>query len=318
VVGRGGVDLTGTTKKVIKAVLALYVLLSIPPVLYVSHKVIVKIKKSFVDKGKLIDEPDPNSDFVLTDEKGADTANPFTSYTLIAHAGGALFDRNGAMLTYTNAKEAVDQNYNRGHRVFEIDFALTNDDRLIAVHDWEFGKNMTGGNWTGVPSLGEWKRAKIYGEYTTLDVDGVIGLLDKYPDIYIVTDTKALSADMITKEFAEIKRAAQEVNAALLDRIIPQIYYPRMLEIIYALYPFQNVIYTLYQSSQNDDEVLRFVQNHPSIKAVTMWPDRAAAGFVEALIQADKKVYIHTVNRFEEAYEARTRGVFGFYTDYLF
>jgi glycerophosphoryl diester phosphodiesterase len=50
-----------------------------------------------------------------------------------------------------------------------------------------------------------------------------------YPEIYIVTDTKETDPELITKEFAEIKRAAQKVNAALLDRIIPQIYYPRML-----------------------------------------------------------------------------------------
>ncbi|MDR0553212.1 MAG: hypothetical protein LBG76_00225 [Treponema sp.] len=248
---------------------------------------------------------------------GGGGVNPF-DFTLAAPAGGVLFDRNGAMLTYTNSKEAIEQNYRRGHRVFEIDFYLTRDGRLAAVHDWEHGKNITGENWMEAPSLAEWKKSKIHGEYTPLDVDDIIVLLNMYPDMYIVTDTKETDPELITKEFAEIKRAAQKVNAALLDRIIPQIYYPRMLETIYALYPFQNVIYTLYQSSQTDDEVLRFVQNHPSVKALTMWPDRASAGFVEVLKKLDKKVYVHTVNRFEEAYQARTRGVFGFYTDYLF
>jgi hypothetical protein len=45
----------------------------------------------------------------------------------------------------------------------------------------------------------------------------------------------------------------------------------------------QNIIYTLYQSSQTDDEVLRFAEQHESVKAITMWSERASAEFVEAL-----------------------------------
>jgi glycerophosphoryl diester phosphodiesterase len=92
---------------------------------------------------------------------GGGGSTRFIDYTLIAHAGGTLFDRDGAMLTYTNSKEAIEQNYRRGHRVFEIDFSLTRDGYLAAVHDWEHGKRLTGENWTGTPRLPNGRRQKF-------------------------------------------------------------------------------------------------------------------------------------------------------------
>jgi glycerophosphoryl diester phosphodiesterase len=91
-----------------------------------------------------------------------------------------------------------------------------------------------------------------------------------------------------------------------------------MLETIYNIYEFKNVIYTLYQSQQTDAAVIDFVKNHDSIFAVTMWPERAAEDFIRQLNESNKLVYVHTVNRFEEAYNIIKRGVYGLYTDYLY
>src|SRR5210317_451008 len=52
----------------------------------------------------------------------------------IAHAGGSL---NGQK--YTNSLEALNLNYQKGHRFFEVDFSWTSDEGLVAIHDW--GKN---------------------------------------------------------------------------------------------------------------------------------------------------------------------------------
>lgn len=54
---------------------------------------------------------------------------------LIAHAGGAARE-NGYVSYYTNSKEALIENYNLGHRVFEFDFYLTSDSQLAVAHDW--------------------------------------------------------------------------------------------------------------------------------------------------------------------------------------
>jgi glycerophosphoryl diester phosphodiesterase len=237
---------------------------------------------------------------------------------LIAHAGGALYGIGGEIITYTNSLEAIEQNYQRGHRFFEIDFSLTKDGKLAAVHDWRTGKEITQAEWTGIPTNEEWKAKKIHGKYKTLDIDGIIALMAKYRDMFIVTDTKETQENMVAKQFMEIYKASGQIDIEILNRFIPQIYYPQMLKTIYDIYPFRNVIYTLYQSPQSDEEVLEFVKNHNSIYAVTMWPDRAVENFVNELTKLDKRIYVHTVNKFEEAYQIMQSGVSGLYTDYLY
>ena len=49
----------------------------------------------------------------------------------IAHAGGGINN-----ITYSNCLEALNLNYKLGHRVFEIDFSCTSDNKLISLHDW--------------------------------------------------------------------------------------------------------------------------------------------------------------------------------------
>jgi glycerophosphoryl diester phosphodiesterase len=49
-----------------------------------------------------------------------------------------------------------------------------------------------------------------------------------------------------------------------------------------------------------------------------MWPERATENFVQRLNESDKLVYVHTVNKLEEAYNIIKRGVYGLYTDYLY
>jgi glycerophosphoryl diester phosphodiesterase len=240
------------------------------------------------------------------------------STLLIAHAGGALFGTDGEIIAYTNSLEAIEQNYRKGHRVFEIDFSLTKDGKLAAVHDWSHGKEITQADWIDIPTNEEWKKEKIYGQYTPLDINDIITLMEKYKDLFIITDTKEIQGDIIARQFMEIYNTAEQINIETLNRFIPQIYYPQMLKIIYDVYPFQNVIYTLYQSTQSDSEVLEFVRKHNSIYAITMWPNRATESFITELKNLNKLIYVHTVNRFEDAYQIIQGGISGLYTDYLY
>ncbi|MDR1986860.1 MAG: hypothetical protein LBP88_07825, partial [Treponema sp.] len=134
--------------------------------------------------------------------------------------------------------EAIEQNYKKGHRVFEIDFSLTTDGKLVAVHDWDHGKRITNASWTNIPTNEEWKQEKIYDKYTPINIDDIITLMEKYKDMFIVTDTKETKKDIVVKQFMEIYQSADQINIEILDRFIPQIYYPKMLETIYDIYPF--------------------------------------------------------------------------------
>ena len=299
----------GRRKTVFIILAAVYFLGSIPPVCYVAYKAVSRLRHNYIPEfGHSIEQKKANRE----------NRKPFTDYQLIAHAGGALFDEFGTMLPYTNSKEAVLANYEKGHRVFELDFHLTADGFLAAGHDWDKSAGELTGTLRKKPTLREWKDTKIYGTYTTMDINDVIELLAQYEDMYIVTDTKETAAGAITKQFSEIVQAAKKIDAALLDRIIPQIYYPAMLKTVFAVHEFPAVIYTLYLSSQTDAGVLRFVEAHPAIKAVTMQEARATKEFVAALGARQLVTYIHTINRFTEALDILNRGVYGLYTDYLY
>jgi len=101
----------------------------------------------------------------------------------IAHAGGEV---NG--IKSTNSKEALDQNYARGFRIFELDLIKTSDEKTVAAHDWKMWARFTDYNGALPPSHEEFMKYKIYGDYTTLDMKGINDWFTKHPDAVLVTD----------------------------------------------------------------------------------------------------------------------------------
>jgi glycerophosphoryl diester phosphodiesterase len=286
-----------------------FLIIILPAINTQAHKVFVKFDSGFQIENAV------EAKFV---EHEAEHLVPFTDHVLIAHAGGALPSKD-EVHTYTNALEAVEFNYQKGYRIFEIDFNLTKDGKLAAVHDWQIASGLTGSIWGPEgPELQEWKSEKILGKYTSMDVEDVMRLMDLHRDMFVVTDTKDVEAEAVSKEFLEIRRAAEKVNMNILKRIVPQIYNPQMLETVSLVYPFENIIYTLYQSNQNQDQVLNFVRDNDRIKAVTMGEYTASENFVHNLAEIGKPVYVHTVNSVSDASELHKKGVHGLYTDSLF
>ena len=55
----------------------------------------------------------------------------FYDYNVIAHAGGGI-DGN----IYTDSLEALNQSYQNGTRLFDIDLRFTSDDEIVLRHDW--------------------------------------------------------------------------------------------------------------------------------------------------------------------------------------
>ncbi|MEP3209940.1 MAG: interleukin-like EMT inducer domain-containing protein [Maribacter sp.] len=101
----------------------------------------------------------------------------------IAHAGGEV---NG--IKSTNTKEALDQNYKKGFRLFELDIIETSDGQLVAAHDWKMWSRFTDYKGELPPSHEEFMKHKIYGDYTTLDFKGINAWFAAHPDATLVTD----------------------------------------------------------------------------------------------------------------------------------
>ena len=231
----------------------------------------------------------------------------------IAHAGGKLGD-----YYYSNCKEAIETNYEKGFRCFEIDFILTKDDQLVCRHDWDYQvqRDIESGN---IVNLETFLNAPIFNVYTPISSSGLLDLMETYPDIYIITDTKYTDEDSIRKEFDSLLLQASG-REYLLDRFIIQIYNNDMYFTVYNIYPFKNWIYTLYQvwdgSDSNFEQYARFCCDH-NIGAITCWNHFANQTIVNTVNEYGLKLYVHTENDIEKARELYALGVDGFYTDEL-
>ena len=241
---------------------------------------------------------------------------------LVAHAGGTIREKEYNTF-YTNSLEALQQNYGLGHRLFEMDFYLTSDRKLAAVHDWhQFG------NKDGVAlSSEEWKNFKAYGSpetpsrFTTMLIGDVLDQMVINSDMVLITDTKSMEIpkeDTVT-QFEQIVTEAKNRDESLLDRVVPQIYNQEMFGEIEAIYPFQHIIYTLYSSPDSAEEVIDFISKHKEIEAVTIsFADpRFNQDFIDAVHRLNKRIYIHTVHTYDDLTKYANVNVDGFYTGLL-
>ena len=159
----------------------------------------------------------------------------------------------------------------------------------------------------------------MLGSYTPLDIDQVVGLMRTHPDMYVVTDTKYVDAPHVKQEFGLIVRAMGSDKAELGKRFIVQIYNESMLEPIRSVYPFPNVIYTIYQHNLLPAKSSRSVQfaRANGIPVITLdmvhWSARLAAEIRAAGLASA----INSINSPSEAAALNAAGVRFLYSDSL-
>lgn len=101
----------------------------------------------------------------------------------IAHAGGAVDGHS-----YTNTQTALDQNYGKGFRFFELDIIKTSDNHFVAAHDWNMWSRFTEYSGELPPTLEEFKKHTIYGDYITMDMEAINKWFSAHPDATLITD----------------------------------------------------------------------------------------------------------------------------------
>lgn len=230
----------------------------------------------------------------------------WTQSPYVAHAlGGVDGD------TYTNSREAFFENYRGGHRVFEADLRLTKDGELAVVHDLPVNKN-------GEPmTLKEFQKHKIQGKYTPLSFRSLAKLMKKYPDIYLVTDSKETDTQLVAQQFQKIVEIGNETDPEILKRIIPQIYNMEMYDTVMNIYGWQSMIFTLYALQDfSEREVIDFAYQK-GIGVITTHIGKNQDMFFHELYERDIQVYMHTFNTKEEEADLKRGGVSGIYTDFL-
>lgn len=190
----------------------------------------------------------------------------------IAHAFGGILGTS-----YTNSYEAFLLNYELGHRVFEVDFSITEDGKTVAAHDPEHWRksshvysDITQPNLDATTfTYNNFMSSLWYDKYHPIDLTKLFQIMQEYPDIYIVTDSKYFDKERVNRQFTAFRTAAEAVDPTLLDRFIIQIYNPEMLDYIMEVYPWKSVIYTLYANPDwTAENVLEFA-NQSGVNFIT-------------------------------------------------
>jgi glycerophosphoryl diester phosphodiesterase len=220
---------------------------------------------------------------------------------LIAHAGGAAY---GYRLT--NSLEALENSYELGFRIFELDFERTSDEKYVLLHDWD---SMAGRMLfeKRVFSLDEFKNADTFASLTLLDLDDLLEWLSVHEDCFIITDAKCGNEPFLSELYG--------IAEALSDRFIPQAYsyeeYRKAKEI-----GFKNVLLTLYQMNDTEEALVSFAESEKPW-AVTIPETVLTRSLVSSLAKAGIYTYAHTVNDLSFYEEWQAFGLYGIYTDYF-
>jgi glycerophosphoryl diester phosphodiesterase len=244
------------------------------------------------------------------DRQGA-TISPthlLDSSNIVAHAMGGI---DG--FTYTNSLDAFLFNYRQGVRTFEVDLRLTADDQVVAGHDDSLRDNFGMDGDISTITRARFLQQRYQNRFQTLDLQKILALMTKYSDIVLVTDTKS--------DFEKIMDILVTMggrhNSRLLDRIIPQIYAEKDYAVVKSLYPFKQIIYTLYRTDATDEEVLDFVRDKDDISIITVSKVRFSEKLTSDLKQMGKRVFVHTLNNKRAISRYLALGASGIYTDFF-
>ncbi|HHS96095.1 MAG TPA: hypothetical protein ENJ45_05845, partial [Phaeodactylibacter sp.] len=110
-------------------------------------------------------------------------ADAYNAQKLIAHAGGAI---DG--ITYTNSLDALQRNYAKGFRLFELDIIKTTDGHYVAAHDWNYWAKHCGRSDRKLVDKATFLQHKIDGAYSLLDMERINAWFSAHPDAILITD----------------------------------------------------------------------------------------------------------------------------------
>ncbi|MDD3049249.1 MAG: glycerophosphodiester phosphodiesterase family protein [Bacilli bacterium] len=235
---------------------------------------------------------------------------------VITHALGGIDGK-----TYTNSIDALDDNYQKGKRVFEADFNYTSDGKIILTHDFqETEDNLIDFPDGYVPTYEEFMNNRIYYKYHPSDAQQLLTYMNEHYDMYLVTDVKYEDPTTITSILSELVNMAKEANMeSVLDRFIIQFYSEQNYYDIQSVYPFKNYIYSLYAEANKDFEAVKnfcLANKVPVVLMKSSWVKDETT--LNVFNENNIKVYVYTLNNLTNIFNRKSQGVYGFVSDYAY
>jgi len=244
----------------------------------------------------------------------AQAVTGWEEYPLVAHAVGST-----ETISCVPSLETFTANYALGYRLFECDFQETSDGHVVLRHDWSAGVQ-AGIDPQHVPTLAEFLATPLYGEYTPLSFSDLLSLMERYPDCYIITDSKSTDDASVARQFTAMVETARAAGKEhLLSRFVVQLYSLAMHDTVAAVYPFSHYMLTLYQTGFDGSaqSFASFAGNcaEKGIRHIVMWHYLYREEFRPIMDAYNISVYVHTVNDTAAAASFIDRGVSGVYSD---
>lgn len=149
----------------------------------------------------------------------------------IMHGGGKVYGTSS-----TNSYEALEQSYESGCRIMEVDFSWTTDDRLVCLHDW-------GGEYPEKCSLEAFMNKKLLDFLTPMSLDTLADFMRARPDVMVIPDVKERNPEAIEL----ISRSYPD----LADQFIPYIFHVGEYEHMRDL-GYRHIMLALYQMKQQE------------------------------------------------------------------
>lgn len=253
----------------------------------------------------------------------------YSNYKFIAHAGGAI---DGKL--YTNSKEAFEQSYSNGNRVFDADLTFTSDGVLVLKHSWlddleqenissritnywidDYGHIQISKSET--PSYEEFQNTLIFHKYESMSFLDLLHFMKSHKDIYVACDAK----EDVTEVYTYIVNIAKENNFEdLLNRIIVSFYKFEDYDKIKEIYPFENYVIRQQKGDgqfKNYYELAKFCLDN-QIPVVNIYTGYIDNDDISVLLDNNIKIYAATVDSIGEMKKYINKGITGAITNYLY
>lgn len=295
-------------KRILIAALAVFLLMAFMLVMFIAAMMLAEEMQQF--KTELYKKLPWRAEYVRQQETDTDySAYPvmehsadgwYNSAKLILHACGGI---DG--LDYTNSREAMESSLEREYRFVEVDFAFSSDGVPVCAHSWSDLRSDV------VMDHESFMSHKVFGKYTPLDLEMVLDYMERFPELYIVLDTK--------DSMVELVRAILEYEPSedVMNRFIIQVYgageKPKIME-MYS-FPEENFLFTAYRIGNRPGYIMQLCYDE-NISVVTL-PYEWFSDDWHFFVEKEFVLYAHTVNRPDDARELISRGVYGLYTDFL-